>query len=112
MKARSWLLAGVLAAAGLLGSARKADAQVYFGLGYPYGFGGGYPASYYSYATPYWGGYSPYSYLGGGYSAPYWYGRSYYNTSPFFGTRYNSYYYTNPGYGLGNYAYRWGRWRW
>jgi hypothetical protein len=112
MKARSWLLAGVLVAAGLFGTARKADAQFYFNLGFG-NYGGFYPGSYYSYSSyPYWGGYSPYSYLGGyGYGAPYSYRRSYYSASPFFGRRYGSYYYGYPGYGLGRYAYRWGR-RW
>jgi len=110
MTVRAFLLSGLLAVAGLFGSASRADAQVVFGYGYPYG--GVYPATsfvtpYGGYASPYLGGYaSPYW---GGYTAPYWSGR-YYNYQTPYGTRYGSYYYANPGYGPGTYTYRWGRW--
>jgi hypothetical protein len=125
MKVRALLLAGALAVAGTLASAGRADAQVTFGLGFgnPYGYGSVYPATYY--ATPtYSYGINPLQYGGGwalnsyaspywtaGYS-PYWYGGTYGYADPFYGSAYRSYYYTNPGYGLGRFAYRWGRWRW
>lgn len=113
MNVRAMVLSGMLALAGLIGSANKADAQVVFsiGSGYPYGYYGSYVSPYWnytwppatSYYSPYWGGL--------GYSSPYWYGRSYSYYSPF-GTRAGSYYYANPGYGPGLYSYRWNRWRW
>jgi hypothetical protein len=122
MKLRSLVLAGVLATAGVLVTAQKADAQVTFSFGYnnPYTYSYGFnPYTYNSFYTPYsYGGVgNPYvrgfgnPYVGG-FRAPYYSYRDYVYNSPFYGSGYTGYRYVSPSiYGPGGYQYRYWRWR-
>jgi len=110
MQLRSLMVAGVLAAAGVAGSAGKADAQVYFNLGYgsPYVTNGFYPGTYYSSGyTPYYGGYAP------AYVSPYptWTGSYQYYNTPYYSGYSRSYYQSPSVYGPGGYNYRYRYWR-
>ena len=84
-------------AAGLLGTAGTAPAQVVVTTGYGWG-GGYYPRPYYpSYGYPGYYGYRPY-YPGTSFSFSYGY--------PAYGYGYRPWGYGYPGYGYGGYGYR------
>lgn len=124
MKVRSLIVAGVLAAAGLFGTAGKADAQFVIGIGAgnPYlGYGGGYPGfsnyGYRGFATPAFGGYPSYGYANSfgnsylGYGNPYYGYRSSAYSNPF-AYGYSNYRYVSPSfYGPGGYQYNYGNFR-
>jgi hypothetical protein len=111
---RTAALAGLLAVAGLVATADRADAQVYYS---------NYPASTYYYNTTPFGGYQTYSYYtpattwampgytyNSYYTMPYtaWNGATWtYPTTTYYTPGYSNYYNYN-------YNYRWGRrgWRW